>query len=463
VDAKPRVVILGGGAGGVTAAFYLSQGDWRTRFESITIYQSGWRLGGKAASGRGEHGRIEEHGLHVWFGAYDNAFRMMRECLLELAAPSDSAVASVERAFSPCDTFVLTEATSSGWIPWIARFPRNPGMPGDGEPDGATALPEYYRRALALLLEYVRSARRRDDRPAGNESIAPLASALELLDAVLADDRPLDRSMRTLAPALRALASVARDLLKRRIGVAARRLCYLVDITAAFIKGTLEEGILSGADAWDRGLDSHDFSDWLIANGATPEAARCALVRTLCYDLPFAYRFGDPHRPTCSAATAVRGLLRVLLDYKGAIAYKPNAGMGDIMFAPLYQVLERRGVRFEFFHRVTGLRLDETETRVGEIDIVRQVSLRDPDRAYDPLVTVGGLACWPSEPILEQIAPADRAAARQPEHPDGTAVSLRDGEDFDVAVLAIPVAAHPVICEELIAARREWAEMSRRL
>ena len=339
----------------------------------------------------------------------------------------------------------------------------SPGAPGAGEPGEITSLPEYYRRALALILEYVRSARRTDDCPAADELTAPLASALGLVDAVLADDRPLDRSIRMLVPALGAVASVARDLLNRRIGVGVRRLCYLADIAAAFINGTLEEGILTGTDDWDRDLDSHDFSDWLIANGATPEAARCALVRTLCYDLPFAYRFGDPHRPTCSAATAVRGLLRVLLDYKGAVAYKPNAGMGDIMFAPLYQVLERRGVRFEFFHRVTGLRLDETRTRVGVIDMVSQVSLRHPDRGYEPLVTIGGLACWPSAPIFEKIAPADHAAACRSEDTDGTAVSLRDGEEFDVAVLAIPVCAHRFICQELIAARLEWAEMSRRI
>ena len=53
MDAKPRVVILGGGAAGVTAAFYLSRGDWRDRFESITVYQSGWRLGGEGAASGG--------------------------------------------------------------------------------------------------------------------------------------------------------------------------------------------------------------------------------------------------------------------------------------------------------------------------------------------------------------------------------------------------------------------------
>lgn len=41
-----RVVILGGGVGGVTAAFALTQPELRGRCE-VTLYQMGWRLGGK--------------------------------------------------------------------------------------------------------------------------------------------------------------------------------------------------------------------------------------------------------------------------------------------------------------------------------------------------------------------------------------------------------------------------------
>ena len=44
-----------------------------------------------------------------------------------------------------------------------------------------------------------------------------------------------------------------------------------------------------------------------------------------------------------------------LLDYKGSFLWKMTAGMGDIVFAPLYQALRRRGVEFEFFHRVDQL------------------------------------------------------------------------------------------------------------
>src|SRR6476646_2156904 len=79
-----RVVILGGGMAGLTAAWRLSSPGWRDDLASITVYQRGGRLGGKGASGRGVHDRIEEHGLHVWMGYYENAFRLIRECYAEL-------------------------------------------------------------------------------------------------------------------------------------------------------------------------------------------------------------------------------------------------------------------------------------------------------------------------------------------------------------------------------------------
>ncbi|MDB5974733.1 MAG: hypothetical protein JWR07_1493, partial [Nevskia sp.] len=62
---RKRIVILGGGIGALTTAYHLTSApDWRERYD-ITVYQLGWRLGGKCASSRNpEHGlRIEEHGL----------------------------------------------------------------------------------------------------------------------------------------------------------------------------------------------------------------------------------------------------------------------------------------------------------------------------------------------------------------------------------------------------------------
>jgi uncharacterized protein with NAD-binding domain and iron-sulfur cluster len=80
--------VVGGGCGAITAAFELTRPEQHRRFD-VTVYQLGWRLGGKGASGRGLAGRIEEHALHVWLGFYENAFRMLRDCHAELGAPPE--------------------------------------------------------------------------------------------------------------------------------------------------------------------------------------------------------------------------------------------------------------------------------------------------------------------------------------------------------------------------------------
>ena len=83
VSSPIRVAIVGSGCASVTTAFELTRPEHAGKYQ-VTIYQMGWRMGGKGASGRGPSGRIEEHGLHVWLGFYENAFRLMRECYAEL-------------------------------------------------------------------------------------------------------------------------------------------------------------------------------------------------------------------------------------------------------------------------------------------------------------------------------------------------------------------------------------------
>ncbi|HSY56912.1 MAG TPA: NAD(P)-binding protein, partial [Bradyrhizobium sp.] len=88
---KPiEVAIIGGGCASIAAAFELTRPRHKGAYH-VTIYQLGWRLGGKGASGRGPAGRIEEHGLHVWLGCYDNAFQLLRECYDELNAKARKA------------------------------------------------------------------------------------------------------------------------------------------------------------------------------------------------------------------------------------------------------------------------------------------------------------------------------------------------------------------------------------
>ncbi len=63
---KPvRVAVVGGGCAALTTAYELTKPEHEGLYE-VTVYQMGWRLGGKGASGRGPSDRIEEHGLHLW-------------------------------------------------------------------------------------------------------------------------------------------------------------------------------------------------------------------------------------------------------------------------------------------------------------------------------------------------------------------------------------------------------------
>ena len=142
-----KIAILGGGVGSMTSAFFLTdQPGWQSNYD-ITVYQMGWRVGGKGASGRnadiGE--RIEEHGLHIWFGFYENAFGMIRKAYEALHRPPGAPLATWEDAFKKQDYVALSENVGGQWRNWSIVFPPLDGVPGDGSealtiwPDGGSA------------------------------------------------------------------------------------------------------------------------------------------------------------------------------------------------------------------------------------------------------------------------------------------------------------------------------------
>src|SRR5262249_25594861 len=102
--------IVGGGIGALTAAYWLTHPSLGGRYEG-TVYTKGWRAGGRGASGRNQkrNGRIEEHGLHIWFGTYHNAIALMRRCYAELGRPPGAPLATFDDAFKPQRRLVLLE------------------------------------------------------------------------------------------------------------------------------------------------------------------------------------------------------------------------------------------------------------------------------------------------------------------------------------------------------------------
>ena len=153
-----KVAIIGGGMAALSAAWRLSEPASRDRFESITVYQRGWRLGGKAASSRGPNGRIEEHGLHIWLGSYENAFALLRECYTELnRATTDpmSPIQTWEEAIAPADNPGLADSWNDNWVTWHGTHPRDDKLPGDPNSTGRelTAV-GFVERALRLVLAF---------------------------------------------------------------------------------------------------------------------------------------------------------------------------------------------------------------------------------------------------------------------------------------------------------------------
>jgi uncharacterized protein with NAD-binding domain and iron-sulfur cluster len=513
---RERVAVLGGGPAAIAAAFELTAtAALRERFE-VTVYQPGWRLGGKCASGRNLAkdcgGRIEEHGLHAWFGFYENAFRIMRAAYQELGRAPGHPLATLEDAFEGCDDFILYDRQGEGWHAFNLEFPRNDQIPGgdQGLPDlweiaargcdwavarwealnpgpaGASRAQPPTRFAPAWFLDIARAAAvgAGADADRGGEHLLHAARHLSHTRSALGGSEvsrllshagiPTPGPVKYATPAhlLVLLLSRFRDwiwehIVRERFAEEPElRLFFTIfDTFASAIAGIVEDGVLERG--WDA-INDLELCEWLalhgakqVTVGATP-AQRAAVLRAF-YDAAFAYPGGVIANANLAAGTGISDILRMLFTYRGSFSYRMQAGMADTVLTPFYEVLERRGVKFEFFHAVCDLHLSEDGAHLDAIDVVPQVELNAP--AYGPLVSVNGLECWPSEPLWGQLRDGEKLAERgvnfelDPNPLGREPRTLRRGSDFDHAVLGIPVGALPAICGEIAARHPRFARM----
>jgi uncharacterized protein with NAD-binding domain and iron-sulfur cluster len=299
MTATRRVLILGGGCGGVAAAWALSRTPELRRRFTITLVQSGWRLGGKGATGRdpARGHAVLEHGLHLWLGFYRSAFTMLRDLYDNWTRAPAGPLGRLDGAFTPIHEVVLLGQTPEGAPQrWRLRLPELPGRPWDtsDEPLRLSVAARWAGALPSLIVEA---------EPGGRVLAAQLAATL--------------------------------------------------------VRGLARDQLRWGAQAWER-MDEEDLRAWLRRHGAS-EAEACAPPIAALYDLGFAYPDGHAgcDRGSAAAGVAVNVLLRMFAGYRGAPFWRMAAGMGDTVFVPAWDVLRERGVRFELFRHLTHLRVRE--------------------------------------------------------------------------------------------------------
>jgi uncharacterized protein with NAD-binding domain and iron-sulfur cluster len=465
-----RVAILGGGAAGMTAAWRLSDPALSDQIESVTVYQRGWRLGGKGASSRGNNGRIEEHGLHVWLGYYENAFRLIREVYAAVDRPNTAPEAPIKTwtdAFKPASTVGLQEFFGNDWQQWLADFAENDELPGEPDADDSPmSVARFVKQALGLLGNFYASLEPVSGRPVTSRARQTgIAAAAQLSSIVRSEHAWLTGTIPAVGFLGPAIGGV-NDALERMAGAdpSVRRLRALGDLIVTTLRGIAADGLLTDTRGF-AAVNDEEYREWMRRHGASEATLDSPLVRGV-YDLAFGYEDGDPDKGRFAAGTGIVLSGKFFFEYKGAIFWKMQAGMGDVMFAPLYQAMRERGVRFEFFHSVDNLVIAPDGSRIEAVKLTRQVALADGATEYEPLIEVNGLPVFPAEALRHQLRPAQEGPLGRRElesvwsdRPGAGAVTIRHGDDFDDLVFAISVGMVPYVCSELVEDKSRWRDL----
>ncbi len=472
-DRRTRVAILGGGPAALTTAWELTNPAQSNAFE-VTIYQLGWRLGGKCANGRDRqsHCEVQEHGLHVFFGYYDNAFELLGQVYDELTSSGEpQKYATVYDALIPSHSVTLMEEVNGQWKPWNLSIPAMPGLPGRVHHGGLWSVMvgalEMINHNVAVLLGRESSA--------AHSGMGRVGSVAKSFASALINHAASTHSKAHHSTLVRLIEAAWHDVQRlfhvggfpswwKTLDLDARRAFVLFDLVRAVAIGALREGFLVHPERATATMNELDFRAWLKKQGAFDVTIESAPVRAL-YDLTFAYPHGSTSsRGDLGAGSTVAGLFH-MANYHGAFLWKMRAGTGDIVAAPLYKALCRRGVKFEFFARVTGLTPSLMRDEIESVTISRQVRLKDGE--YAPLFHCDGLDCWPATPDYDQIVEGEELRRRNidlesnwtPWQDTGGEVVLQQRVDFDVVVLGIPVDGLRSICAQLIQQKPCWQSM----
>jgi uncharacterized protein with NAD-binding domain and iron-sulfur cluster len=495
-----KVAIVGGGCAGITAAWELSSQTHESgaRKFDITVYEKSWRLGGKGASGRDDRGRIREHGIHIWLGFYENAFEMMRQCYRivheqgwgpEKSGDEVLPYGSFDDAFFPEPHIGVAAKYRDIQEAWTGHLPPMEGQPGTpltGDTNPFT-LQAYLIRCVQVSKALIHSVLAPPDEqsrarpgtsgrstlddtldhtfsfsPTESPSLlidrltamlragtltgaAGLLQGVAIIESFLRNRNPLPSLFDSVLKVVEAVVAQVRRQLRDVVNIdpETRRKTEVIDLIITIVVGLFRDNVLFDA----RGLDAinHiDCKEWLRRHGALEQSIQSPFVTGL-YDLAFCYQDGDRKQPALAAGQALRGALRMFFSYRGSIFWRMRGGMGETVFSPLYRVLKLRNVTFKFLHELTDATFEKDEKDAREhrlTSLTFRVQNGPKPFAESPLDHFG---CWRHTP------PAASATSE---------ITLRDGQEFDVVVLAMAIADFSRVCRARLSnVDKRWVDM----
>ncbi len=506
---KKKISILGGGIAGLTSAYELTNEDnWQDKYD-ITIYQMGWRCGGKAATGLGKNGRIEEVGVHIFQGWYHNAFRMVKEVYKEIEennlAP-DTPFKSWRDAFIPNPYTFNTEydKKNKSWHNWTMVFPNNTYTPGTAiQTDFFTLIKEGLGIVIATLVGSpfqkkkngkkkviskvlqkiffkVNVPEREEKNPENksntitNRILGKVSKSLELIIVKLTTYR----YRKNISIFINLLVKIYRGL-KNFFQIGAkhcgnktkklRRVLRMIELGLVCVEGIYTDVYDSktGIYNWDA-INDYDFREWLCKHGASKELLEFSIVRFIYYGT-FGNVYGGNGTIEQGKIGADIGVKMVtkISNYKGCFVWYLAAGTGGTFLAPLTLVLKNRGVKFEYFHKATKIAYSDNEN-IQEIEIDVQVDLKKEISEYNPFIIQKGIHQWTSEPDLSQIDPVQAKRIEQENinlessftdwKPVGSKI-LKKGKDFDLIILATSIQPIKYIAKDIISKNLQWKNM----
>jgi uncharacterized protein with NAD-binding domain and iron-sulfur cluster len=440
------------------------------------------------------HYRIEEHGLHIWFGCYDNAFAAMRKAYQELGRAPDAPLARWLDAFHPHSASGVEMQLGEKWYHWIGSFPVNDSPPGYG---GLLPLWTYIHTAFVMYYRNFLGLGSKKPSPTGDQQVRfpDQRRRKAATRRGVREGRFLQFMARFIRHfwflklpfqiGMKGLVGVNRILLRwywarHRKAIATdpaqRERWILLHFMFAVFAGMIRDDVLLRGF---KTINGQDFRDWMAKHALEDGGLMLNSAFMIgLYDGMFAYENGDNSRPpgaawpphaSMEAGEALKCCLRQALTYRGAGIWKMQAGMGDTVFGPLYEVLKRRGVRFAFFHRVDSIQASPDGKTIDRIELTRQAELVPRVQelgGYQPLIDVKGLGCWPDRPLYRQLVDGDtlRESGVNLESYGATWAgdrkgTLERGRDFDRVVLAISLGALPYIACDLIKRSPKWRDM----